>query len=170
MLQDVGQSILESYSRVLESLAFNILSRIDDVLNADNIAKSQPHLSRNLSTHRNSLHDFRGRIGLAKSASISGPGAIVSLRTLHSKKLSEHIGWSVEDFKGGSENYSGLPPLRSLHNKKLSEHIGWSAETAIAETKPGFEHFTESPPRRGPIKNWSFSGSINGMRSPPSRD
>lgn len=168
--KDVGQSILESYSRVLESLAFNILSRIDDVLNADNIAKSQPHLSRNLSTHRNSLHDFRGRIGLAKSASISGPGAIVSLRTLHSKKLSEHIGWSVEDFKGGSENYSGLPPLRSLHSKKLSEHIGWSAETAIAETKPGFEHFTESPPRRGPIKNWSFSGSINGMRSPPSRD
>ncbi|KAJ7562364.1 hypothetical protein O6H91_03G066300 [Diphasiastrum complanatum] len=33
--RDVGQSILESYSRVLESLAFNILSRIDDVLHAD---------------------------------------------------------------------------------------------------------------------------------------
>jgi hypothetical protein len=40
--QDVGHSILESYSRVLESLAYNIRSRIDDVLNADDIAKSDP--------------------------------------------------------------------------------------------------------------------------------
>ncbi|EFJ29665.1 hypothetical protein SELMODRAFT_62955, partial [Selaginella moellendorffii] len=30
--KDVGQAILESYSRVLESLAYSILSRIDDVL------------------------------------------------------------------------------------------------------------------------------------------
>ncbi|XP_030533575.1 rop guanine nucleotide exchange factor 3-like [Rhodamnia argentea] len=33
--QDVGQAILESYSRVLEGLAFNIVARIEDVLNAD---------------------------------------------------------------------------------------------------------------------------------------
>ncbi|KAL3686593.1 hypothetical protein R1sor_009167 [Riccia sorocarpa] len=33
--KDVGQSILESYSRVLESLAYNILARVDDVLYAD---------------------------------------------------------------------------------------------------------------------------------------
>ncbi|WVZ57558.1 hypothetical protein U9M48_007930 [Paspalum notatum var. saurae] len=33
--KDVGQAILESYSRVLESLAFNIVSWIDDVLFAD---------------------------------------------------------------------------------------------------------------------------------------
>jgi hypothetical protein len=34
-LQDVGQAILESYSRVLESLAFNMVSWIDDVLFVD---------------------------------------------------------------------------------------------------------------------------------------
>jgi len=33
--KDVGQAILESYSRVLESLAFNIVSWIDDVLFVD---------------------------------------------------------------------------------------------------------------------------------------
>lgn len=33
--RDVGQSILESYSRVMESLAFNIISRIEDVLYVD---------------------------------------------------------------------------------------------------------------------------------------
>ncbi len=36
-LQDVGFSILESYSRVLESLAFNIIARIDDVRYADDL-------------------------------------------------------------------------------------------------------------------------------------
>lgn len=39
--KDVGQSILESYSRVLESLAYNIRSRIDDVLLVDDMAKSR---------------------------------------------------------------------------------------------------------------------------------
>ncbi|KAK7335933.1 hypothetical protein VNO80_28078 [Phaseolus coccineus] len=33
--RDVGQAVLESYSRILESLAFTVLSRIDDVLQAD---------------------------------------------------------------------------------------------------------------------------------------
>jgi hypothetical protein len=38
-LQDVGQAILESYSRVLESLAYNIVACIDDVLFADDAAR-----------------------------------------------------------------------------------------------------------------------------------
>lgn len=37
-LQDVGYSILESYSRVLESLAFNIIARIADVQYANDLA------------------------------------------------------------------------------------------------------------------------------------
>ncbi|XP_068645756.1 rop guanine nucleotide exchange factor 3-like [Aristolochia californica] len=37
--KDVGQAILESYSRVLESLAFNIVAWIDDVLYVDNSIK-----------------------------------------------------------------------------------------------------------------------------------
>ncbi|OIV99605.1 hypothetical protein TanjilG_17415 [Lupinus angustifolius] len=37
--KDVGQSILESYSRVMESLAFNIIARIDDVLYVDDTVK-----------------------------------------------------------------------------------------------------------------------------------
>lgn len=34
-LQDVGKAVLESYSRVLEGLAFNIVAWIDDVLYVD---------------------------------------------------------------------------------------------------------------------------------------
>ncbi|GFY92386.1 ROP guanine nucleotide exchange factor 5 [Actinidia rufa] len=37
--QDVGQSILESYSRVMENLAFNIMARIDDILYVDDATK-----------------------------------------------------------------------------------------------------------------------------------
>ncbi|WOL18180.1 hypothetical protein Cni_G26973 [Canna indica] len=37
--KDVGQSILESYSRVMESLAFNIVARIDDVIFVDDATK-----------------------------------------------------------------------------------------------------------------------------------
>lgn len=43
--QDVGKSILESYSRVLESLAFNIVARIDDLLYVDDLAKQTDRLS-----------------------------------------------------------------------------------------------------------------------------
>ncbi|KAL3825665.1 hypothetical protein ACJIZ3_021694 [Penstemon smallii] len=37
--KDVGHSIIESYSRVMESLAFNIIARIDDVLYVDDAIK-----------------------------------------------------------------------------------------------------------------------------------
>lgn len=43
--QDIGKSILESYSRVLESLAFNIVARIDDVLYVDDLTKHSDRLS-----------------------------------------------------------------------------------------------------------------------------
>ena len=39
LFQDVGQSVLESYSRVLESLAYNIIARIDDVIYVDDATK-----------------------------------------------------------------------------------------------------------------------------------
>jgi hypothetical protein len=39
--QDVGFALLESYSRVLESLAFNVMSRIEDVIQADNLAREK---------------------------------------------------------------------------------------------------------------------------------
>ncbi|CAL9119360.1 unnamed protein product, partial [Musa textilis] len=37
--KDVGQSILESYSRILESLAFTVMSQIEDVLHADSLTQ-----------------------------------------------------------------------------------------------------------------------------------
>lgn len=145
--KDVGQSILESYSRVLESLAFNILSRIDDVVHVDDLSKCKPHvsLSKNPSIHRSTSTNFHGPHG--KIALLSGL----------SKSASTHI-------------IGAASPPRSLHSKTLSEYIGWSMKAAAGETKQRLEHYTKSPPRPGPNKPWSYSGNINAMRSPPSRD
>ncbi|CAO1946060.1 unnamed protein product [Urochloa humidicola] len=39
--RDVGFALLESYSRVLESLAYNVMSRIEDVIQADDLAREK---------------------------------------------------------------------------------------------------------------------------------
>ncbi|KAL9231872.1 hypothetical protein vseg_007038 [Gypsophila vaccaria] len=46
--KDVGQAILESYSRVTESLAFNIMARIDDLLFVDDATKQSAVESKSL--------------------------------------------------------------------------------------------------------------------------
>ncbi|KAJ1376768.1 PRONE domain [Sesbania bispinosa] len=43
--KDIGKAILESYSRVLESLAFNMVARIDDVLYVDDLTKHSDQFS-----------------------------------------------------------------------------------------------------------------------------
>ncbi|KVI09881.1 Plant specific Rop nucleotide exchanger, PRONE [Cynara cardunculus var. scolymus] len=48
--KDVGKSILEGYSRVLESLAFNIVARIDDLLYVDDLSKQSENRSSRVST------------------------------------------------------------------------------------------------------------------------
>ncbi|XP_076953345.1 rop guanine nucleotide exchange factor 7-like [Bidens hawaiensis] len=42
--KDVGKSILESYSRVLESLSFNIVARIDDLLYVDDLTRQSDNM------------------------------------------------------------------------------------------------------------------------------
>ena len=44
-MQDVGLAILEGYSRVLESLAHTVMSRIEDVLYADQLTQEPTNAS-----------------------------------------------------------------------------------------------------------------------------
>ncbi|XP_075483916.1 rop guanine nucleotide exchange factor 1-like isoform X1 [Primulina tabacum] len=55
--KDIGQSILESYSRVMESLAFNLVARIDDLLYVDDATKQRVMAESIL------LHNQRGITG-----------------------------------------------------------------------------------------------------------
>lgn len=143
--KDVGQSILESYSRILESLAFNVLSRINDVIYVDDVIKCSQRaiLSRKPSTNRDAAPKVHSQLppksphghhmGLPKSASV---------HVIH-----------------------GASPPHSYQNKSLSEFTGWSEKAP-----KDLEHFAKSPPRPGSNRPWSYSGSVNALRSPPSRD
>ncbi|KAL1561120.1 rop guanine nucleotide exchange factor 1-like [Salvia divinorum] len=78
---DVGQSILESYSRVLESIAFNLLARIDDLLYVDDatrqraMAESQPILSRRGSVGAH--HDLYNQRTFSNQSSFSSSSSLV---------------------------------------------------------------------------------------------
>ncbi|KAG4961551.1 hypothetical protein AAZX31_13G338300 [Glycine max] len=78
--RDVGQAVLESYSRVLESLAFTVLSRIDDVLQADYQIQSQ-----NLSGRRRSSVSRPFREEIDKASAEAG-----------SMTLSDFMGWGSD--------------------------------------------------------------------------
>ncbi|KAE8687863.1 Rho guanine nucleotide exchange factor 8 [Hibiscus syriacus] len=63
--KDVGHAILESYSRVIESLAFTIMSRIEDVLHADSLkqrsSNSDDEVARRSPSETPKLLDFMCR-------------------------------------------------------------------------------------------------------------
>lgn len=80
--QDVGQAVLESYSRILESLAFTVLSRIDDVLQADYQIQSQILNGRRMSSV--SRTSFREEID---KGSAEAPGSMT---------LSDFMGWGSD--------------------------------------------------------------------------
>ncbi|KAJ3692838.1 hypothetical protein LUZ60_011933 [Juncus effusus] len=65
--KDVGQSILESYSRVMESLAFNIIARIDDVIFVDDATKRSASADSSLPT----MFNNRGILTVQKRISPS---------------------------------------------------------------------------------------------------
>lgn len=66
--KDVGQSILESYSRVIESLAFNLMARIDDLQYVDDAAKQH---AAAVSLPRPGRREFAASLPLKKHISPS---------------------------------------------------------------------------------------------------
>ncbi|KAJ0676877.1 putative PRONE domain, Rop guanine nucleotide exchange factor [Helianthus annuus] len=84
--KDVGHAILESYSRVLESLASTVMNRIEDVLYADNVAQDPSLLAkkRTLSSRPTLNNSNRQTPG---ESPIGSPTATT---------LSDVMGWSVE--------------------------------------------------------------------------
>ncbi|KAI3763325.1 hypothetical protein L1987_53779 [Smallanthus sonchifolius] len=121
--QDVGHAVLESYSRILESLAHKVMSRIEDVvMHADNLAKN---ISGDLK--RNSLKDSASR------ASGKFPNAKEELEKLKyanaptSMTLSEFISWTLEQDKesqeelsNGNESATLAKQTSATNSKKIS--------------------------------------------------
>nr|XP_043637507.1 rop guanine nucleotide exchange factor 12-like [Erigeron canadensis] len=99
--RDIGHAILESYSRILESLAHKVMSRIEDVMHADNLVQCP---SGDLK--RNSLKDSASR------ASGKFPNAKEEMEKINfsdaptSMTLSDFIGWTSEHEKESKEELS----------------------------------------------------------------
>ncbi|XP_022755037.1 rho guanine nucleotide exchange factor 8-like [Durio zibethinus] len=120
--RDVGHAILESYSRILESLAFTVMSRIEDVLYADSLTQTSsasPASSENSSSNEEDA---------------------ARMSTSETPTLSDFMGWDIASaksnssdleiyFKGDHDKKTSKPPLSSTpkkasHLEKLENFSG----------------------------------------------
>ncbi|CAM6095104.1 unnamed protein product [Calypogeia fissa] len=160
--RDVGQSILESYSRVLESLAFNIIARIDDVLYTDdNARRSLAPLTPGRP------HPVQQRRSSAPSTT---PVSVKSVVTPYETPFSSpsrsptltinHTPNSPRSTNGDRSNT--VPSL----GRALTDYIGTDVEKSNNEG-------SRKSPLRETAKLWSYAGNLessNALHSPPSRD
>ncbi|KAM3359443.1 rop guanine nucleotide exchange factor 12-like [Capsicum galapagoense] len=121
---DVGQAILESYSRIIESRAHTVMSRIEDVLQADAMAQNPSSTEVKRSPLRDSLR---------VSPSGKFPNAREEVEKLNaadnptSMTLLDFMGWTVEqgendtkkDLKDDIDIEAKKPP-NIVTNKKIS--------------------------------------------------
>lgn len=92
----MGYSILESYSRILESLAFTVMSRIEDVLRADSLAQDPGHGN---SKKNPSKTDSEQVTGTAKSLVDTAAEETEKLNKLESNgsmTLSDFMEWEMD--------------------------------------------------------------------------
>ncbi|KAL0415222.1 UNVERIFIED_CONTAM: Rho guanine nucleotide exchange factor 8 [Sesamum latifolium] len=111
--RDVGHAILESYSRIIESLAFTVLSRIEDVMHADALARgpSNAEQRRNHTKERPPKEDTEH---------------VNPAETPTSKTLLDFMGWNLDhgetetakDSNGDAKHLS--KPENIVTNKKMS--------------------------------------------------
>lgn len=85
--KDVGHAVLESYSRILETLAFTVLSRVEDVMNADTQARGSS------AEKKNSM----------KERSISEKKEETESETPNSKTLLDFMGWDKDQQQGETD-------------------------------------------------------------------
>ncbi|XP_058763259.1 rho guanine nucleotide exchange factor 8-like [Vicia villosa] len=146
--KDVGQAILESYSRVIESLAYTVLSRIDDVLYVDSMTKN-PSLA---SSGRTFSLDSLPVSEQTSPNSEDGPRSLNSSDTPPSMTLSDFMGWNSNKIGSDVKRTNSTGDLEDLKEKD---------EKAL----------TKSPRVGTPKKNYYLDKLeyLNAIRSPIAR-
>ncbi|WOH03561.1 hypothetical protein DCAR_0622960 [Daucus carota subsp. sativus] len=87
---DVGHAVLESYSRILESLAFKVISRIEDVLHADALVQN-PSNGKQSSFRESAIKSSRKFLNAREEVERLG------LDTAHtSMSLSDFMGYNYD--------------------------------------------------------------------------
>ncbi|KAL1554480.1 Rop guanine nucleotide exchange factor 1 [Salvia divinorum] len=145
--KDVGHSILESYSRVMESLAFNIIARIDDVVFVD---------------------DATRRCAAAESMSIFGRGG--GFNGLPIQKKMSPSPFSIQHTPYTSPfatpTFCSSPPMPNSPRRSVSP-LNKTAQTRLQNHK--FDKIVPADLD----KVWSYTGNLGSKRVPwdaPERD
>ncbi|XP_021862892.1 rop guanine nucleotide exchange factor 12-like [Spinacia oleracea] len=142
--KDVGHALLESYSRILESLAHTVLSRIEDVLYADSLAQN-PSLAQK---KRNPLADL-------KITSTKFPNADEEIEKLNavgtppSMTLSDFMGWTMDNGEADL-----MRAKEGVGNEELKDTCDLKVEKLANISIP---------------KKVSYLETLGGLRSPTSR-
>ncbi|GFP99658.1 rop guanine nucleotide exchange factor 12 [Phtheirospermum japonicum] len=115
--RDVGHAILESYSRIIESLAFTVLSRIEDVMHADSQARSPSEPSKSPVRDQPSPT----RVSNAKDEN--------SAETPTSMTLLDFMGWNLEnadtDAKKDSQDDADKKILNKPPNVNTNKKVSY---------------------------------------------
>ncbi len=166
-LQDVGQSILESYSRVLESLASTIIARIDDILYADNLVTMSavptvPTSGKSGIPHSKRNHgSYTVQLPAVGTPHTTTPFVSHNTSTTPNSNMKSN---SVHDVTQGTVLIQG-PHLTQVFSDFLS------SEKLEMEVKKEQEDLVKIPPNA--TNTWSYAGELensNALHSPPSRD
>ncbi|KAJ7543624.1 hypothetical protein O6H91_09G045600 [Diphasiastrum complanatum] len=158
--KDVGQAILESYSRVLESLAHNIISRIDDVVHIDGTTKTLPSASpkydssgRTSSSRQNNpllLDAFSTRLDLNETvapAMVKSKSSRLSIISQLDTDISSSPGKTLADYMklDPLNKDSSVEEVAGVRGKPLSVEVNnrWSYAQNLEHAK-----IPHSPPGR----------------------
>ncbi|XP_052183551.1 rho guanine nucleotide exchange factor 8-like isoform X2 [Diospyros lotus] len=112
--RDVGYAILESYSRVLESLAFTVLSRIEDVLYADSNAQD-PSLAASKRKPSGDSSPVSSPPCHSEDIGSEKPNAA---ETPSSMTLSDFMGWNLDQGDTEMKKTHSTGNLESLKEEK----------------------------------------------------
>ncbi|XP_012073374.3 rop guanine nucleotide exchange factor 12 [Jatropha curcas] len=108
--RDIGHAILESYSRILESLAYTVLSRIEDVLYADYVTRNPSYAGQK----RNPLKETPQEPLKDELSRKSSEGSMTLL---------DFMGWNLELNEGIKKESSGNSDEMIKEEIKLTEKI-----------------------------------------------
>ncbi|KAK2654811.1 hypothetical protein Ddye_014667 [Dipteronia dyeriana] len=137
--KDVGQAVLESYSRILESLAYTVLSRIEDVLYADFATQNPTQVTCNRKFMREDST-------VSMSESMNPNEDCDKAETPTSKTLLDFMGWDADSEV--AKDPTGLSEGALL---KDSEKLSQKIANIVTNKKT------------------SYLESLGGLRSPTAR-
>lgn len=125
--KDVGYAILESYSRVIESLASTVISRIEDVLYADSLTQNQSPAGK----ANGRLSMVSSPVSVHKKSQNSDDDD--SDGTPTSRTLSDFMGWSLAQDDTDNDRKNSL--RKESRFKEINEHNKLMSKPANINTK-----------------------------------